>query len=208
MILDATDLRLLHFLQQDGRISNQELAEKVALSPSACLRRLRLLESEGVISGYRAVLNAEQLGIELEAIVHLSLRQDVEDWHETFIKTIPGRPPNNAVKVQMIKAPYRPISGLRWATRAKAMHSGNKAKDVVSPARASARRRESFMGLPGELRGMRRRWYAKPRNRTSRNRLAGDEASCITPQPSGRYRRQAGSYNGQVNRRSAPVFPG
>lgn len=43
MILDATDLRLLHFLQQDGRISNQELAEKVALSPSACLRRLRLL---------------------------------------------------------------------------------------------------------------------------------------------------------------------
>ena len=85
MILDATDLRLLHFLQQDGRISNQELAEKVALSPSACLRRLRLLESEGVISGYRAVLNAEQLGIELEAIVHLSLRQDMEDWHETFI---------------------------------------------------------------------------------------------------------------------------
>ena len=78
MILDATDLRLLHFLQQDGRISNQELAEKVALSPSACLRRLRLLESEGIISGYRAVLNAEQLGIELEAIVHLSLRQDVE----------------------------------------------------------------------------------------------------------------------------------
>ena len=55
MILDATDLRLLHFLQQDGRISNQELAEKVALSPSACLRRLRLLESEGIISGYRAV---------------------------------------------------------------------------------------------------------------------------------------------------------
>ena len=61
MILDTTDLRLLHFLQQDGRISNQELAEKVALSPSACLRRLRLLESEGIISGYRAVLNAEQL---------------------------------------------------------------------------------------------------------------------------------------------------
>ncbi len=92
MILDATDLRLLHFLQQDGRISNQELAEKVALSPSACLRRLRLLESEGIISGYRAVLNAEQLGIELEAIVHLSLRQDVEDWHETFIKKVQGWP--------------------------------------------------------------------------------------------------------------------
>ncbi|AJO81629.1 MULTISPECIES: Lrp/AsnC family transcriptional regulator [Pseudomonas] len=88
MILDSTDLRLLHFLQQDGRISNQELAEKVALSPSACLRRLRLLESEGIVSGYRAVLDAERLGIELEAIVHVSLRQDVADWHETFIKKV------------------------------------------------------------------------------------------------------------------------
>ena len=49
MILDATDLRLLHFLQQDGRISNQELAEKVALSPSACLRRLRLLVTHRLV---------------------------------------------------------------------------------------------------------------------------------------------------------------
>ena len=88
MILDSTDLRILHVLQQDGRISNHELAEKVALSPSACLRRLRLLETEGFISGYRAVLNAERLGIELEAIVHVSLRQDVDDWHETFIKKV------------------------------------------------------------------------------------------------------------------------
>ncbi len=92
MTLDTTDLRILHYLQQDGRISNQELAEKVALSPSACLRRLRLLESEGIISGYRAVLSAERLGIELEAIVHVSLRQDVEDWHETFIKKVQSWP--------------------------------------------------------------------------------------------------------------------
>ncbi|MDE1165434.1 MAG: Lrp/AsnC family transcriptional regulator [Pseudomonas sp.] len=88
MNLDATDLRILHALQQDGRISNQDLAEKVALSPSACLRRLRLLEEDGVISGYRAVLNAERLGVEFEAIVHVSLRQDVEDWHETFITKV------------------------------------------------------------------------------------------------------------------------
>jgi DNA-binding Lrp family transcriptional regulator len=88
MELDATDLRILHALQQDGRISNQDLAHKVALSPSACLRRLRLLEDDGVISGYRAVLNAERLGVEFEAIVHVSLRQDVEDWHETFIAKV------------------------------------------------------------------------------------------------------------------------
>ena len=47
MTLDTTDLRLLLCLQQNGRISNQELAEKVALSPSACLRRLRNLEDGG-----------------------------------------------------------------------------------------------------------------------------------------------------------------
>ncbi|MNY38999.1 hypothetical protein D3C86_1736610 [compost metagenome] len=59
--------------------------------------------------------------------------------------TMPGRPPNRAVRVQMMNAPYRPISGLRWATNAKAMHSGNRANEVVSPARASARRRLGFM---------------------------------------------------------------
>jgi len=69
MNLDSTDLRILHQLQQDGRISNQELAEKVALSPSACLRRLRLLESEGIITGYRAVLK------EREQLLDLVLRK-------------------------------------------------------------------------------------------------------------------------------------
>lgn len=88
MNLDTTDLRILQVLQYDGRISNQDLAEKVALSPSACLRRLRLLEEEGIISGYRAELNAERLGVEFEAIVHVSLRQDQDDWHETFIKRV------------------------------------------------------------------------------------------------------------------------
>ena len=92
MNLDATDLRILQVLQYDGRISNQDLAEKVALSPSACLRRLRLLEEEGIISGYRAELNAERLGVEFEAIVHVSLRQDQDDWHETFIKRVQAWP--------------------------------------------------------------------------------------------------------------------
>ncbi|RMN98331.1 Beta-lactamase/D-alanine carboxypeptidase [Pseudomonas coronafaciens pv. coronafaciens] len=59
--------------------------------------------------------------------------------------TIPGLPPNKAVSVQMMNAPYSPISGLRWATSAKAMHSGTRANDVVSPARTSARIRIVFM---------------------------------------------------------------
>ena len=90
--LDTIDVRLLLCLQQDGRISNQELAEKVALSPSACLRRLRLLEEQGVILGYRPVLDAEKLGVELEALVHVSMRQNEDGWHERFVEQVNGWP--------------------------------------------------------------------------------------------------------------------
>ncbi len=56
MQLDRYDRQILDLLQQDGRISNQELADRIALSPSACLRRLRALEESGLIRGYRALL--------------------------------------------------------------------------------------------------------------------------------------------------------
>ena len=58
MNLDAVDLKILTALQQDGRISNLELADKVFLSPPACLRRVRLLEEGGIISRYSALLDA------------------------------------------------------------------------------------------------------------------------------------------------------
>ncbi|MDQ0141670.1 Lrp/AsnC family transcriptional regulator [Cupriavidus necator] len=92
MNLDPTDLRILTCLQQNGRISNQDLADRVALSPSACLRRVRLLEESGVIGGYRAWFDAEQLGLELEAIVQVSMRHDVEGWHDTFITAVQSWP--------------------------------------------------------------------------------------------------------------------
>ncbi|OEC40130.1 AsnC family transcriptional regulator [Pseudomonas sp. 1D4] len=92
MILDSTDIRILHCLQHDGRISNQELAERVSLSPSACLRRLRNLEDSGIVRGYRPVLDAERLGVELEALVHVSMRQDEADWHERFVEQVQGWP--------------------------------------------------------------------------------------------------------------------
>lgn len=88
MMLDTIDIRILGLLLEDGRISNQDLAERVALSPSACLRRVRALEDAGVISGYRAVLDLEQLGIEVDAIVQVSMRQDVQNWHDTFIDAV------------------------------------------------------------------------------------------------------------------------
>ena len=72
--LDPYDLRLLDILQREGRISNALLAERLALSPSACLRRLRALESAGVIRGYRADLAAEALGYGIEAYVSVNLQ--------------------------------------------------------------------------------------------------------------------------------------
>ncbi len=82
--LDATDCRILSVLQEEGRISNLDLAERITLSPSACLRRMRLLEEQGVIERYRAHLSREKLGFELEAFVQVSMRNDQAQWHEQF----------------------------------------------------------------------------------------------------------------------------
>lgn len=88
MQLDPTDLKILALLQADGRISNQDLAEKVFLSASSCLRRVRMLEESGVISHYRAVLDPIVIGLEVDAFVQVTMRRDVEHWHENFSKAI------------------------------------------------------------------------------------------------------------------------
>ena len=72
--LDRTDLLLLAELQRNGRLANTELAERVHLSPSACLRRVQRLEREGVIAGYRAEVSAEHLGLGLQAFVRVQLK--------------------------------------------------------------------------------------------------------------------------------------
>jgi Lrp/AsnC family leucine-responsive transcriptional regulator len=73
MLLDSTDRRMLAVLQEEGRISNAALAERLHLSPSPCLRRLRALEREGVIDGYRAVLDRKRIGIGLTVFVELKV---------------------------------------------------------------------------------------------------------------------------------------
>jgi Lrp/AsnC family leucine-responsive transcriptional regulator len=73
MPLDTVDRRMLEILQREGRISNAALAERLHLSPSPCLRRLRALESDGVISGYRAVLDRAKLGLGLTLFVELKV---------------------------------------------------------------------------------------------------------------------------------------
>tara|TARA_R110002167_G_scaffold220617_3_gene425240 strand:+ start:817 stop:1296 length:480 start_codon:yes stop_codon:yes gene_type:complete len=72
-IIDSTDLKILKALQQDGRLSNADIAEQVALSPSPCLRRLRRLEEDGVIEGYRAQLSRHALGLEMTVFVQVKL---------------------------------------------------------------------------------------------------------------------------------------
>lgn len=71
--LDAIDVRILNVLQNNGRLSNVELAERVNLSPSPCLRRVRLLEEAGVITGYRTHLNPASLGLGMTVFVDLKL---------------------------------------------------------------------------------------------------------------------------------------
>ena len=73
MQLDRYDRQILELLQQDGRISNQDLADRIGLSPSPCLRRVRTLEEAGVITGYRALLDAKKLGLSLMALIGISM---------------------------------------------------------------------------------------------------------------------------------------
>jgi Lrp/AsnC family leucine-responsive transcriptional regulator len=73
MPLDRVDRRLLEVLQSEGRLSNVQLAERVHLSPSPCLRRVKALEHDGVIAGYRAVLDREAVGLGLTIFVEIKV---------------------------------------------------------------------------------------------------------------------------------------
>lgn len=89
-VLDGFDLRLLAALQQNGRLTNQELGEKVGLSASQCSRRRAALEHAGVIQGYQARLGAESLGISVTAFVRVALTSHSEDNARRF-RDIIGR---------------------------------------------------------------------------------------------------------------------
>lgn len=73
MVMDSFDVRLLGALQADGRLTNQELAERVGLSASQCSRRRTALEEAGAIEGYHAVLSREAVGLGLVALVEVAL---------------------------------------------------------------------------------------------------------------------------------------
>ena len=90
--MDRYDKRILEILQVDGRISNQELAERVGLSPSPCLRRMRALEDSGLIIGYRALLDARILGRTLMALIHISMDRHTPERFENFDRIVSALP--------------------------------------------------------------------------------------------------------------------
>ena len=92
MELDRYDKRILEVLQQDGRISNQDLAERIGLSPSPCLRRVRALEESGLILGYRALLDAKRLGLSLMALIHISMDRHTPERFENFEQRVAELP--------------------------------------------------------------------------------------------------------------------
>jgi len=88
MQLDAIDRRILSALQRDGRLSNIDLAKEVGLSPSPCLRRVRLLEEAGLIAGYVALLDAERIGLGMSVFVRVWLDGQDEETVQRFIERV------------------------------------------------------------------------------------------------------------------------
>jgi len=90
--LDSIDRKILALLQDDGRMSIADLAEKVGLSPSPCLRRVRLLEEAGVIARYVAVLDQQAVALPVSVFVSIKLESQREEALDGFAKALQRRP--------------------------------------------------------------------------------------------------------------------
>lgn len=91
-MLDTIDRRMLTLLQEDGRITNQDLSEKIGLSPTPCLRRLKRLEETGVISGYSAIVDPKAYGLPFSVFVSVRLSQQNQEHIAEFEKAIENWP--------------------------------------------------------------------------------------------------------------------
>jgi len=92
MKLDRYDKQILEALQGNGRLSNQELAERIGLSPSPCLRRVRRLEESGLIRAYRALLEARTLGLNLMAFIQISMDRHTPERFANFERHVAACP--------------------------------------------------------------------------------------------------------------------
>lgn len=92
MNLDRYDRLILQALQDDGHLSNQDLADRIGLTPSPCLRRVKALEESGLITGYRALVDARKLGLTLMALIHISMDQHTPERFSHFEERIADIP--------------------------------------------------------------------------------------------------------------------
>ncbi|WP_018874978.1 Lrp/AsnC family transcriptional regulator [Thioalkalivibrio sp. ALJ7] len=90
--LDRYDRRILEILQEDASLSNQALAERVGLSPSPCLRRVRALEQAGILLRRVALLDRRRLGLELTALIHIGMDRHTPERFAHFEETVAGYP--------------------------------------------------------------------------------------------------------------------
>ena len=89
---DATDRRILEVIQEEARISNSELADRIGLSPSPCWRRVRTLEDDGVIERYVTLVNAKAVGLPITVFATVALEKQVESALESFERAVMERP--------------------------------------------------------------------------------------------------------------------
>lgn len=90
--MDKIDRRILQELQRDGRLSNADLADRVGLTPSPCLRRVRQMEESGVIRGYRALLDGDSVGRGFQAFVTVVMRYEDHETVAEFERRVAGLP--------------------------------------------------------------------------------------------------------------------
>ena len=90
--MDETDKKILKELQANGRLSNEELAKRVNLSPSPCLRRVRLLEKKQIITGYAAIVDQTQVGLPVTVFMRIKLNQHSEEVTQIFEDSIKDLP--------------------------------------------------------------------------------------------------------------------
>lgn len=88
--MDEKDRQIIRELQRDGRLSNHELAARVNLSPSPCLRRVRNLEKSGVIQGYTALINQKAYGLPITVFIRIRLEHHAKDTVRTFETSVAG----------------------------------------------------------------------------------------------------------------------
>lgn len=90
--MDSKDYQIIAELQANGRLTNQELSERVNLSPSPCLRRVRLMEEAGIIQGYTALVDQKALGLTVSAFIRIKLERHSDEAVKAFEAAIQALP--------------------------------------------------------------------------------------------------------------------